>query len=115
MAEKPTELGAVERDPKGRIIKGALNPGGRTKDEREVIEALRAKGLVLVKLLMRAARKGNVKAIEVALDRAYGKAKQVVELGGEGGGPVRIDASKLTREERDLVRRIRDRLAPDEG
>lgn len=104
----------MERDAKGRITKGALNPGGRPKEEREVVEALRAKGHVLVKLLLRAARKGNVKAIEVAFDRAYGKAKQVVELGGEGGGPIRLDASKLTREERDLVRRLRDRLAADE-
>lgn len=80
------------------------NPGGRPKDEREVVDALRLKGAELAEALLKLAlaKKPNVKAIAIALDRAYGKAKQVVEVGGKDGGPIRhrLDFSKLTIEQR---------------
>jgi hypothetical protein len=56
------------------------NPGGRPKEEREVVEALRLRGLELAEKLIALGLKGNVRAIEVAFNRAYGKARQVVEL-----------------------------------
>src|ERR1041385_5559334 len=64
--------------PKGK----SGNPGGRPKEEREVVEALRLKGLELAKALLKLAlgKKPNVKAIAVALDRAYGKAKETVDV-----------------------------------
>lgn len=86
------------------------NPGGRPREERELVEALRLRGLDLAEKLVELGLEGNVKAIEAALNRAYGKPKETVELTGAGGGPVSLDAARLTREERDFVRKIWARL-----
>lgn len=87
------------------------NPGGRPKEEREVVEALRLHGDELVEALLRLAlaKKPNVKAIAEAFNRAYGKAKQVVELTGAGGGPVEIDLKRLKQEDLDALEAIIDR------
>jgi hypothetical protein len=59
------------------------NPGGRPKEEREVVEILRLKGRELAeKLLEVALEDGNVKAIAEAFNRAYGKPKETVEFSG---------------------------------
>jgi phosphoheptose isomerase len=75
--------------------------------------ARRLHGDQLVKALLRAAlaKKPNVKAIAEAFNRAYGKAKQVVELTGANGGPVRIDLKRLTKEDLDALEAIVDRAA----
>lgn len=107
MPRKPrkTAQNRGAQPPRGRPFpKGVSgNPGGRPKEEREVVEAIRLRGLELVEKLMELAlQDGNVLAIKEALDRGYGKAKQVVEVGGAGGGPVRhrLDFGKLTVEQR---------------
>lgn len=110
---KPAQNSGPERKmPKGRPFAPGTsgNPGGRPREEREVVEALRLHGLELVEALLRAslAKKPNVKAIAEALNRAYGKAKQVVELTGANGGPLEIDLSKLTTEQ---VRTLRELVA----
>lgn len=104
--------GAQRKRPRGRPFpKGTSgNPGGRPKEEREVVEALRLRGQELVEALLKLAlaKKPNVKAIGIALDRAYGKAKQVVEVGGANGGPIRhqLDFARLSLEQRQQLRAL---------
>ncbi len=61
---------------------------GETKDGVEaakaILMALRAK-----------ATKGDVRAAEVLLDRAYGKAKQGVELSGPNGTPIQVTGMQI--------------------
>lgn len=96
--ESISSLRAVERDARGRVLRGALNPGGRPKEEREVIEALRLRGLELAEKLIWLGLKGNVKAIEVAFNRAYGKPREIVQLAAVGVG-AEYDLSKLETDE----------------
>ncbi len=76
------------------------NPGGRPKEAREVIDALRAGGLEFAKLIKKYARDGNVRAIELGMAYAYGKPPQNIQLTGLGGGPVQVnvDLSRLSTE-----------------
>jgi len=55
-------------------------------EEKDGIEAAKA---ILMALRSRAT-KGDVKAAEVLLDRAYGKAKQDLQVTGKDGGPLQI-------------------------
>ena len=88
---------------KGEIPPGAVlfkkgksgNPGGRPKklpnlsvllaevlgEEKDGIEAAK----VILMALRLKATKGDVRAAEVLLERAYGKAQQNIELSGEIG------------------------------
>lgn len=93
------------------------NPGGRPREEREVVEALRLHGDELVAALLKLAigKKPNVKAIAEAFNRAYGKAKQVVELTGTGGGPLRIDLKNLSKEDLDALEAIATRATAKPG
>lgn len=88
--------------PKGQ----SPNPGGRPREERELVEALRLRGVDLANKLIELALKGNVKAIEVALSRAYGKPRERVELTGADGGPVKMDLTRLSDEELSTLERI---------
>jgi hypothetical protein len=105
---KPAQnSGTVRPMPKGVPFKAGTDPrrntGGRPREEREVVEAIRARGLEVVeKLFELGLDGGNVFALKELMDRGYGKAKQVVEVGGTGGGPIRhrLDFSKLTIEQR---------------
>jgi hypothetical protein len=85
MGKRSAQNSGAERKPKPRgkpfpkDVSG--NPGGRPKEEREVVEVLRMKGKELAeKLLELALKEDNVKAIAIAFDRAYGKAKETVDL-----------------------------------
>lgn len=93
--------------PRGRPFAAGEsgNPGGRPKEERELVEALRLRGVDLANKLVQLAMKGNVRAIEVALNRAYGKPRQVVEFKGDDSRP-RWDLSKLSREEISQLRAL---------
>ena len=81
------------------FVKGQSgNPGGRPKklpdlgklladildDEKDGINAAKA---ILMALRAKAA-KGDVRAAEVLLDRAYGKAKETLQLEGNKDNPV---------------------------
>jgi hypothetical protein len=106
----------IRRRKNGTFPKGTSgNPGGRPKEEKEIIEALRRRGDELVAALFRAAlrKKPDVRAITEAFNRAYGKARQLVELSGKDGGPLEIDYSKLSVEQLEELRSIlEDAAAP---
>jgi len=44
----------------------------------------------LIDALMTKAKAGDVPALKELFDRAFGKAKESIELMGEGGGPVEL-------------------------
>jgi hypothetical protein len=84
-----------------RLEKGeTANPNGRPKklpvldqlvadilgDEKDGITAAEA----IFKKLRQEAIKGNLKAAEMLLDRAYGKPKQAVEHSGPQGGEIQV-------------------------
>ena len=76
------------------------NPNGRPKklphlnelladilgEDKDGITAAEA----ILKALRAKAAKGDIRAAEVLLDRAYGKPKQTTELTGSNGDPVQI-------------------------
>jgi hypothetical protein len=108
---KPPQKPQIRRRKNGTFPKGVSgNPGGRPKEEREIVEAIRRRADEIVAGLLRAAlaKKPNVKASSELLNRAYGKAKQVVELTGADGGPLQVDLSKLSTEQ---VRQLRELVA----
>ena len=61
-------------------------------EEKDGIAAAKA----ILMALRAKATKGDVRAAELLLDRAYGKAMQAVELTGANGGPVVITGMKIT-------------------
>lgn len=98
--------------PKNKFEKGKSgNPAGRKKGEFRITEVLRADAQVVLtkfgrrhnktgtraqlisEILWDMALRGNLKAIELLLDRLDGKPTAAVELTGRGGGPVRIVAT----------------------
>lgn len=74
------------------------NPGGRPKGFNELVEIARAATPKAMKELVRLSEHGKteaikLKAIEMLLDRGWGKPQQVVEHGGTDGGPVLIEVT----------------------
>lgn len=85
------------------------NPGGRPKKRLidDLLEELLEQNdsevaKTIAAALIKKARKGDVKAIQLAAERTQGKAKQAVEVGGPGGGPIPVQViSKIPRPQRD--------------
>ena len=80
----------TERDAKGRFIKGESgNPGGRTAglSITALIDAavLPADWNKIINELLRRALRGDIKAIEMLMDRRFGKAMQRSEITGAEG------------------------------
>lgn len=87
----------AERDAKGRFVKGVSgNPGGRKASELSVWQLIdeavtREDWLEIINRLLIRARRGDLKAIDMLLDRRFGKPVQTNLLGGEGGGPIQVE------------------------
>jgi hypothetical protein len=88
----------VLKDPEtGRFVKGASgNPGGRPKSELSItalIDSVVSENdwLFIIGVLKKRARRGDVKAIEMLMDRRFGKAIQVNEHTGKDGSAIRIE------------------------
>jgi hypothetical protein len=85
----------VLKDPTtGRFIKGASgNPGGRPKDGLSItalIDSVVSENdwLFIIGTLKKRARRGDVKAIEMLMDRRFGKAMQKTEVTGADGDSI---------------------------
>lgn len=98
VAKPPADSTRKYRDERGRLLPGnpaawkpgtTGNPNGRASTEKEVAKAARAlslEGISTLAEVMRNARApamAKVRAVEVLLERAYGKAPQRVFLAGE--------------------------------
>ncbi len=68
------------------------NPGGRPKEEAEVVALARANSVMALERLVHWARhddpKASIQAANSILDRAFGKPKQGVEHTGAEGGDL---------------------------
>lgn len=94
MTKKTTTLAPVERDEKGRVKGGALNPGGMTADERQKRAVLNLwleeevpteKGKAAY---LKALDDGNASVILDWANRRLGKVKERVELSDDPDSPV---------------------------
>ncbi|MBS1026119.1 MULTISPECIES: DUF5681 domain-containing protein [Gluconobacter] len=70
------------------------NPSGRPKALKEVVELARSHTLTAIEALAQIAGKATapesarVSAANALLDRAWGKAKETVEISGQDGAPL---------------------------
>jgi len=85
---KPTKMDPVERDEKGRVTGGALNPGGLTDVQRAAQDWMRTR-LIDDKEKVHAAliagiEEGNPLLIKYAHEQLHGKAKELLDLGTDG-------------------------------
>jgi len=97
------------RDKSGKFKKGQTgNPGGRPAMPEEFKELAKKHSLsalqVAIDIMLQSDNKPSdrLKAVEIVIDRAYGKPAQATELTGPNGGPlqtVAVDLSGLTLEE----------------
>ena len=84
----------VLRNARGQFCKGESgNPGGRRPDGITITALIDEAVSVddwefIIKKLVRMARRGNLKAIEMLMDRRFGKALQVNELTGKDAGAL---------------------------
>lgn len=73
------------RDEKGRLLPGhTANPGGRPKEAKEVVNALRLQGDVFVAKILELCEQGNVEALKLGMAYAYGKPTQTIKHGADG-------------------------------
>lgn len=77
------------------FVKGKSgNPGGRPKEEAEVVRLARENSVMALETLVRFAQsedpKAAIPAANSILDRALGRPKQAVAHEGEDGGPLTI-------------------------
>jgi len=88
----------TDQDPKtGKFMAGnKANPGGRKRSDlviSDLIDAVVTENdwIFIIGTLKKRARRGDVKAIEMLMDRRFGKAIQVNEHTGKDGSAIRIE------------------------
>ena len=92
----PTNVGTMlERNPDGTVKSGVLNPKGKAKGTRHFSTLIReaitrvaedtgtSDDKEIVKALVQKAKEGDLKAVDMVLDRVDGKAEQTINLDGE--------------------------------
>ena len=92
----------VQRDAKGHYLPGqSANPGGRNRSGsiRKMIDAVvcDADWQKIIQVLYDKAMKGDLKAIEMLLDRRFGKPTQPI-TGDDDGGTIRVTWKQLSDE-----------------
>ena len=87
----------MERDGKGRFLKGHKSNGGRPKGLAELVRSRTRDGAELVEFFLKVFKgeegeefKHRIEAAEWLADRGFGKAIQAHEVTGEDGGPLVI-------------------------
>ena len=110
-----SELKAPEtkkrRAPQTAFKKGTSgNPGGQSKEKRDLLEALRGEGETVHKALMDLVRDGNATAIIYAHTQLAGKPKDRVEISGPNGKTLKVGIYDLTRLSDDKVRQLEETL-----
>lgn len=84
----------TDRGPDGRFLKGSSpNPGGRPKSDLSITalidEAVTADDWKeIITVLFKRAKRGDLKAIEMLLDRRFGKPVQQNNIAGADGGSI---------------------------
>lgn len=84
------------RDAQGRLVAGALNPGGRPRVIREFQKALQEQAYpkaiaALIGALESTDDRTRLAAAREVFDRLFGKPRESVTVTGEDGGPVAVD------------------------
>lgn len=86
----------VVRDEHGRIVSGQLNPAGKPKGARHLstllLDAIKrvsddkgtSEDVEIVKALIKKAKDGDTKAIDIVFDRIEGKAPQSIDITTDG-------------------------------
>ncbi len=90
---EPTNLAPVERDERGRVKSGGLNPGGFTAEERKARDAIR---LWLVSDMLETGKTAyaacladkNPVIVKDFMDRVAGKVKEHVSMTDSEGNPI---------------------------
>ena len=92
---EPTNLAPVERDERGRVKSGGLNPGGFTAEERKARDAIR---LWLVSDMLETGKAAyaacladkNPVIVKDFMDRVAGKVKESVSVTDANGNPLTV-------------------------
>lgn len=84
-------------------VLGSEDESGELSEAREVLNSL-----------LKQAKKGNVRAAEVILNRAYGMPKQPMEHSGKDGGAIKFDTSALSKEEKRAMLQMLDKAKTNE-
>ena len=80
------------------------NPNGRPKEPKEFKELAKARSLDALKVVIdimnnyEAKHSDRIKAAEMIIDRAYGKAIQATEISGPEGAPIEIATPEERRQ-----------------
>lgn len=87
----------TDRDPNsGKFVKGVSgNPGGRPKSDISITALIdaavtEADWKFIIAALLKKARRGDVKATEMLMDRRFGKPVQQTQLSGAGGEALSV-------------------------